>query len=139
MSARPATRSTASWRPVPRIRAPRRCRAVLALLPALWLQLLIPAGFMPASDASLSLEICPEGWPPGLLAHAGHHHHHGGEHGGGEHCVFAAAGGNGPPSQQAPPPTSPDPLLVTAESGCAPILLVRLVHLPQARGPPPVA
>ena len=121
-----------------RTRVLRHRRALRALLPALWLQLLIPAGFMPASAAPLSLEICPDGFPPGLLAHAGHHHHHGGAHGGGEHCVFAAAAGNGPPAQHAPPPASPGPRRVAAQSGCAPIPLVRLVHLPQARGPPPL-
>jgi hypothetical protein len=120
-----------------RLRARRRFWALLAL-PALWLHLLIPAGFMPANDAPLSLQICPEGFPAGLLAHAGHHHHHGGgEHGGGEHCTFGAAGGNGPPSQQAPPLAHPYPVLVAAEPCGAPRLFVRLVYLPQARGPPP--
>jgi hypothetical protein len=111
--------------------------AVLALLPVLGLQLLIPAGFMPASDAPLSLEICPEGFPAWLLPHAAHHHHHGGgEHGGGGHCAFGAAGGSGPPSAQAPHPVTPDPVLLAARSGGAPISPVRLVHLPEARGPP---
>ena len=121
-----------------RQRARRRFWGLL-VLPALWLQLLIPAGFMPASVAPLSLQICPEGFPAGLLAHAGHHHHHGGgEHGGGEHCAFGATGGNGPPPQQAPPLANPYPVLIAAESCCAPILSVRLVYLPQARGPPAV-
>jgi hypothetical protein len=120
-----------------RLRARRRFWALLTL-PPLWLHLLIPAGFMPANDAPLSLQICPEGFPAGLLAHAGHHHHHGGgEHGGGEHCAFGAAGGNGPPLQPAPPLAHPYPVLLAAESCCASILSVRLVHLPQARGPPP--
>jgi hypothetical protein len=123
--------------PLPRLRS-RSSVGLLALLPALWLHLLIPAGFMPASDASLSLQICPEGFPAGLLAHAGHHHHGGGGHGGGEHCVFGMAGANGPLSQQAPAPASPCPVLLAAGSRCAPILPVRLVYLPEARGPPAV-
>lgn len=111
--------------------------AVLALLPVLALQLLIPAGFMPASDAPLSLEICPEGFPAWLLPHAAHHHQHGGGgHGGGQHCAFGAAGGSGPPSAQAPHPAISDPVLLAAPSCCAPIFSVRLVYLPQARGPP---
>ncbi|MGP8034978.1 MAG: hypothetical protein ACLPQ6_12680 [Steroidobacteraceae bacterium] len=125
--------------PRARRRSRRRRWALFALLPALWLQLLIPAGFMPASDAPLSLQICPEGFPAGLLAHAGHQHHHrGGAHGGGEHCAFGATAGNGPPSQPPPPVANPYPLLLAAESCGAPILPVRLVHLPQARGPPAV-
>jgi hypothetical protein len=124
--------------PLSRLRRRRLSWALLALLPALWLHLLIPAGFMPARGAALSLEICPEGFPAGLLAHAGHHHHPGGgEHGGGEHCVFGVAGATGPPSQQAPVPQSPCPELVAAGSCCAPILPVRLVYLSEARGPPP--
>ncbi|HWZ64141.1 MAG TPA: hypothetical protein VNX02_14055 [Steroidobacteraceae bacterium] len=111
--------------------------AVLALLPVLGLQLLIPAGFMPASDAPLTLQICPEGFPVWLLPHAAHHHHHGGgEHGGGGHCAFGAAGGSGPVSAQAPRPVTPDPVLLAVQSCCAPSFSVRLVHLPQARGPP---
>jgi hypothetical protein len=118
--------------------AARRPRlALLALLPALGLQLLIPAGFMPASDAPLTLQLCPEGFPAGLLPHAAHHHRHGGgEHGGGGHCAFGAAGGSGPPSAQPPQPAIPDLVLLAVQSSRAPVLSVRLVHLPQARGPP---
>lgn len=121
-----------------------RCRrwALPGLLPVVWLHLLVPAGFMPADDAPLSLAICPEGFPAALLAHAGHHHHHGGGHGGGghgggEHCGFAAAAANGPPSQPAPALESPPAEPVAAGSSYrAPILPIRLVHLPEARGPP---
>ena len=121
-----------------------RCRrwALPGLLPVLWLHLLVPAGFMPADDAPLSLAICPEGFPAALLAHAGHHHHHGGGghggggHGGGEHCVFAAAAANGPPSQPAAAFESPPAEPVAVGSYCAPTLPIRLVHLPEARGPP---
>ncbi|MDE2136881.1 MAG: hypothetical protein KGJ68_05545 [Gammaproteobacteria bacterium] len=123
---------------LPRLGAARGRWALLAL-PVLLLQLLIPAGFMPADDAALSLQICPEGLPAALLAHAGHHHHHGGGgHRGGEHCVFAAGGANGPPSQHTPATASPRTGLVAAASWRAPLLPVRLVHLPEARGPPPV-
>jgi hypothetical protein len=74
------------------------------LLVALVFRALVPAGFMPVPDHPLSLEICPEGFPPQLL-------HHGMDHGPGmhhsgaashshnsarsEHCVFAAVAGTG--------------------------------------------
>lgn len=122
------------------VRAPRRRWpriAVLALLPVLGLQLLIPAGFMPAGDAPLTLQICPEGFPAWLLPHAAHHHNHGGGgHRGGQHCAFGAAGGSGPPPARSPHPAIPDPVVLATEFCCAPTLSVRLVYLPQARGPP---
>ena len=116
----------------------RKRRWLLALLlPAVWLHLLIPAGFMPASDAPLSVEICPEGFPAGLLAHAVHHHHTGGDgHGSSEHCAFGTACGGAPLSQQPLRLESQCIELDAAESCAAPILLIRLVHLPEARGPP---
>jgi hypothetical protein len=121
-----------SLRPRPRR---RRSSAGLLALPVLLLHLLIPAGFMPADDALLSLQICPEGLPPALHAAAAHHHHHGGG-GHGEHCVFGLAGASGPPSQHPPAAASRCAALLTARRGCTPIPLVRLVHLPAARGPP---
>jgi hypothetical protein len=107
------------------------------VLPALLLRAFIPAGFMPASGAPLSVEICPEGFPVGLLTHADHHHHHDGDrHDRSEHCAFGTSCGSGPLSH---PPQR-------LESQCAewapaplcaePIVVVRLVQLPQARGPP---
>jgi len=121
----------------------RRRWLLLALLPALALRLLIPAGYMPADAAPLSLQICPEGFPAALLQHAGHHHHHagGGAHGagghaGGAHCVFAGAGAGGPIAYQTAQVVRPaaEPLAPAAYR--APVLPVRLVHLPEARGPP---
>lgn len=99
---------------------------------------LVPAGFMPASDRAFSIEICPEGFPAQLLVHAGHHHHPGG-HSQADHCVFGTACASGPISH-APPLTfislaqgaPATPRLSTA-------ILVQLVHLPQARGPPAAA
>jgi hypothetical protein len=94
-----------------------------ALLVALIIRSLIPAGFMPATDRPFSFQICPDGYPAHLLrsaadgTHAEHHRHHpasdagdsdtgnsggaGGENhrhssAGSEHCVFAAAAGAGP-------------------------------------------
>ncbi len=92
---------------------------ISALLIALFVRALIPAGFMPAMDRPLSFQICPDGYPAQLLhkdvadAHAHHHPDASGEHAAhaghdaastlgesathshhgiasGEHCVFAA-------------------------------------------------
>jgi hypothetical protein len=96
---------------------------------------LITPGFMPAHDRAFSLEICPEGFPAWLLAHAGHHHH-GGPHRGTDHCVFAGACTAGPVSQApglaAAASSEPTPTFHVV----APATLVQLVHLPQARAPP---
>lgn len=53
---------------------------ISALLIALFVRALIPAGFMPAMDRPLSFQICPDGYPAQLLrqgmpsAHTHHHH-----------------------------------------------------------------
>ena len=126
--------------PIPQV---RRRWLLLALLPALALRLLVPAGYMPADAAPLSLQICPEGFPGALLPHAAHHHHHegggtqgAGGHGSGGHCVFASAGAGGPPAQQTPALASPAAGPLPPLGYCAPVLPIRLVHLPEARGPP---
>jgi hypothetical protein len=91
-----------------------------ALLVALIVRSLIPAGFMPATDRPFSFQICPDGFPAHLLksaasgAHAEHHHSHqdpstdagagidsGGEthrhsSAGANHCPFSAAASAGP-------------------------------------------
>jgi hypothetical protein len=75
-------------RTVPRIR--RRTATVTALLAALLLRALIPAGFMPAVGAgSLALVFCAPGMAAGAGAHAHQHHH--GQHGTGGTGHSAAA------------------------------------------------
>ena len=80
---------------------------ISALLIALVVRALIPAGFMPATDRPFSFQICPDGYPAHLLKaaqdpHAAHHHDDstGGTHehssARSEHCVFAAAAGAAP-------------------------------------------
>jgi hypothetical protein len=113
------------------------------VLAAFALRALIPIGFMPAADGSLSLQICDEGLPAWLLLHAAdgaphgqampagpvHHSHE-------DHCPFC--GGTTP---------APGPLLLAL--ACAvwvaiatvAILVsfrapIRLLHVPQARAPP---
>jgi hypothetical protein len=90
------------------LRPKQRLWVISALLLALVVRALIPAGFMPAIDRSFSFQVCPDGFPAALLndlaipgadaraatgaehaghhhsidgamAHAGHHHHHGGD------------------------------------------------------------
>jgi hypothetical protein len=69
-----------------RVLNPNNRRWVIgALLIALALRALIPAGFMPATDRPFSFQICPDGYPAHLLKsaqgasdgdfHAAHHHH----------------------------------------------------------------
>jgi hypothetical protein len=99
-----------------RVLTPHNHRWLLgALLVALIVRSLIPAGFMPATDRPFSFQICPDGYPAHLLKpaagdpHADHHHPHdanddtsGGDthrhsSAGSEHCAFAAtAGAAGP-------------------------------------------
>jgi hypothetical protein len=80
-----------------RVSAPKlRLWVISALLVALVVRALIPAGFMPATDRPFSFQVCPDGFPaalltdtfsaashgdgagaslePGAAAHAGHHH-----------------------------------------------------------------
>lgn len=87
--------------------------ATFAVL-AFALRALIPAGFMPGGNGTLSLQICPDGFPVALLAspadhsaHAGHHHHQPAADGSNApthdhqswksgHCVFSAVAGAPP-------------------------------------------
>ena len=114
----------------------RRRRLAFLLLPALLLRALIPAGFMPAREAPFSVEICPDGFPAQLLTHGtDHHDHSGGDRRHSDHCVFGAAGA-GPLPESAPCGVSLAALPVAASPPAAPVLFVRLVHLPEPRGPP---
>jgi hypothetical protein len=111
-----------------------RILLVSLMLTAFAVRALVPAGFMPASTTALALEICPEGFPAQLLAHAPHHHS-GGGHAHTDHCEFGGAS-PGPvaaaitaPAALAsqPPPAAQEP---------SRLVIVRLVYLPAARGPP---
>jgi len=113
-----------------------RRRQLLAalMLAAFAVRALVPAGFMPAGGGAFSIEICPEGFSAQLLPHG--HHHPGGSPTHTEHCVFGSAGASGPVRQLAAPG---DVALLqhTPAARCiAAATAVRLVHLPQARGPP---
>ena len=95
---------------------------------------LVPQGFMPASDRTFSLEICPDGFPVQFLGHATHHHMPG--HSNTENCVFGGGSASGPVAHLAP-------LTSLALAQRAPItqtssaaIRVQLVYLPHVRGPP---
>jgi hypothetical protein len=111
-------------------------RALLAslTLAAFVVRALIPSGFMPSSLTPLALEICPEGFPAQLLGHAAHHHG-GGGHGAADHCEFGGAS-PGPLAEPGAPP-----VVLSAQPPPTPraaprLIIVRLVYLPAARGPP---
>ncbi len=129
-----------------------RARLVFAALLAFALRALIPVGFMPASDGSLSLMICPGGLPADLFS--------------GRSMPASAgmpmSGGMPMPAHQHPShslldegycafttgfSSAPPPLLLAAVFlllSCVAVVAltvlppggVRLVHLPQARAPP---
>lgn len=123
-----------------------RARVVFAVLLAFAVRAFIPVGFMPASDGSFSLMICPAGFPAALLparsmpmsggmqmpAHPQHGHGLMDE----GYCAFTTG------FSSAPPPLLLVALLlmllcvtVTSLTVLAPAG-IRLVHLPQARAPP---
>jgi hypothetical protein len=117
-----------------RLSAMRTQRLLAGLMVAAFaVRALVPPGFMPAHAAPRTLEICPDGFPAQLLGHVAHHSH--GNHAHADHCVFGGAAGTGPVAQPAnldgvwlaPPPAERRERVTPA---------VRLIHLPQARGPP---
>ncbi|HSY07787.1 MAG TPA: DUF2946 family protein [Steroidobacteraceae bacterium] len=115
------------------------------LLLAFASHMLVPMGFMPATDHTISLQICPEGFPVQLL-HIGLDHGHG-AHGSGsgshhhdssrsEHCVFAAVSG-------APPVTHTLVVLGTLANLLTPLFNIarpmyraQWFRIQQPRGPP---
>jgi hypothetical protein len=129
-----------------------RARLVYAALLAFALRALIPVGFMPASDGSFSLMMCPGGFPAELLAgrsmptsggmqmpgdaQAPGHQHPGHNLMDEGYCAFTTGFSSAPP-----------PLLLAAlfvVLSCIAVIAVavlppagvRLVHVPQARAPP---
>jgi Protein of unknown function (DUF2946) len=113
-----------------------RPRLLLLLLLAVGLRVLVPVGFMPATDGTLSVMICQDGFPPVLQTHqqgprqGGH-----GDADGDDYCSFTTGFSSAPP-----------PVLVVALAVfivCLGVVLTRLptpagrlTHTPQARGPP---
>lgn len=133
----------------PRRRSRIRLPAVILL--AFALRALIPIGFMPASDGTLSLMLCPGGLPLALLPEAKamqdgvgmpmpqpHQRGHGVMDEG--FCAFTTGFSPAPP---APLLFAMLALLVAslgvALTHSAVPAGIRLVHLPQARAPPAAA
>ena len=126
-----------------------RQRLIVAVLLALALRALIPIGFMPAGDGTLSLMICPGGFPAALLPQEktmqdgmgmplpqSHQNQNSVMDDG--YCVFTTGFASAPP-----------PLLVAEFVlllACLGVVVtrvaapagIRLVHVPQARAPPAV-
>lgn len=124
-----------------------RKRLIAAILLALALRTLIPIGFMPAGDGTLSLMICPGGFPPALLPQQETMQDdmgmpvpqpHPGGHGVMDdgYCAFTTG------FSAAPPPLLLAALLLLI--ACVGVVLtrvlmpagIRFVHIPQARAPP---
>lgn len=123
-----------------------RARAVFAVLLAFVLRACIPVGFMPAADGSLSLMICPAGFPAALLPASSMPmpggmpmpaqplHGHGLMDSG--YCAFTTGFSSAPP----PLLLAALFLLLSSVTVMAVAVLapagIRLVHLPQPRAPP---
>jgi len=105
------------------------------------LRALIPVGFMPAADGTLSVTICTDGFPmqdgKGMPGPPSRHDQADGDSNNGGYCAFTTGFSSAPP-----------PLLVAAFAllvvVCLGVVLTclpatagrRLVHVPQARAPP---
>jgi Protein of unknown function (DUF2946) len=123
------------------------------LLLALALRGLIPVGYMPAADGSLSLMICPDGFPawllpagktgampagmgmPGGMAHSGPGRS---GHGAmvGDHCIFCTGFSAAPPALLPAAFFLLVAVIAVVTVTVAPPIGIRLVHLPRARAPP---
>jgi fermentation-respiration switch protein FrsA (DUF1100 family) len=95
---------------------------------------LVPQGFMPASDGSLRVTICPEGAPVPALLHGGTGDRQTSSHN--QHCAFGSASTGG---------LLPQLPLLAGLLRARPTLRMhstaravrrQLSHLPYARGPP---
>ena len=130
-----------------------------AMLVVFALRVLIPPGFMPASDRPFTLEICWEGLPGDMLTHVEPSHgdsilrdsmdmasmdmgqqqgpaHHHGSPSHSEHCVFGSAGSAGPIAHLTLPCDFSSAQQLRAIAFVSIASAVRLVYLPQSRAPP---
>ena len=131
----------------PRAAAMLRHRFTLALLAfALFLRVLVPAGWMPAASGGLfAIEPCPAAAPIPSLQAAGHHHHGGADHHShGSHdgdCAFAPLLAASAPLDLAP--VLPAPTLVaqvpSTPLAAAPLKTGPPALPPPATGPPTLA
>jgi len=109
------------------------------LLAMLLFRAYVPVGFMPASGTPFLLELCPAAAPMPMSMPMPGHHHHSDTHTHFENCPFGSASAAGP----APHLSALSPLLPIDPASVPTIELlpvgVRLVYLPQPRGPPLLA
>lgn len=112
-----------------------RTRLMAAVLLTLVLRSLIPVGFEPASDGSLSLVMCLEGFPPAMVmaAHPGHGH---GVTDSDSHCSFCTGFSAAPPSTLLAALFLLFASIAVVAATIAAPAGIRLVRLPQARAPP---
>lgn len=124
------------WLRPRRVSRPARARMVAVILLAVTLRTLIPPGFMPASDGSLSLTLCPDGLPAWFLPHPLESAHHGRGHSRTDHCIFCSGCPAGLlPAASVLPPVRPLPLYAVAIRESYPNAFAG-VSFPRARSPP---
>jgi hypothetical protein len=104
------------------------------VLVAIVFRALIPYGFMPAGDGSLSLQICRAGLPAQLLFLGAERHSHGQSHF--EHCAFGTAPAAGPASHVTSIPLTLPTTFEPTVSGEPPRISLRLARVQQPRAPP---
>jgi hypothetical protein len=110
-----------------------RTPLIAALLLALALRVLIPVGYEPATDGTLSLTMCLDGFPPAIASPG----HPGPSHPDSDgHCSFCTGFSAAPPS-----PLLAALFLLFASIAIVAVTIaapasIRLVRLPQARAPP---
>jgi len=102
------------------------------VLAALVLRALIPAGFMPSAQQPFTMVICHAGFAAQIPSQSGDSHtgrvHY-------EHCLFASAALGSPSVHTTPVLASPAHSRSMVRSPAAEAA-IRLVHLPESRGPP---
>jgi hypothetical protein len=116
----------------PSRRAARARLLLLILIGIVGWRMLVPVGFMPATDGTLSVTICTDGLPMGSQQHPQGHKDADGD----AYCAFTLGFSSAPP-----------PALVAALGlliVCLGVIFTRVlapagnhvVHIPQARAPP---
>jgi hypothetical protein len=103
------------------------------VLAALVLRALIPTGFMPSGESPFSLVICHDGLPAHVLLH--HEHHHSGRSSSFDHCPFGGLASAPTPHFATTVPVTGDDTYATPLFESTPAN-IRLVYIPQPRGPP---
>jgi hypothetical protein len=106
------------------------------LLAMLLFRAYVPVGFMPASGTPFLLELCPAAAPMPMSVPMAAHHHHSGTHTHFENCPFGSVSAPSPlPHVDGVKVHRPVNLESAPKIELLPVG-VRLVYLPQSRGPP---